>query len=35
VLWALIFTAVHSRHMFVWLSFTQSFQDVTGGLEAA
>ncbi len=32
VLWALIFTAVYSRHTFVWLSFTQSFRD---GFEAA
>jgi transposase len=35
VLWALIFTAVYSRHMFVWLSFTQSFADVIAGFEAA
>jgi transposase len=35
VLWALIFTAAYSRHTFVWLSFTQSFADVTAGFEAA
>jgi transposase len=35
VLWALIFTAVYSRHMFVWLSFTQSLADVIAGFEAA
>jgi transposase len=35
VLWALIFTAVYSRHMFVWLSFTQSFGEVIAGFEAA
>jgi transposase len=35
VLWALIFTAVYSRHMFVWVSFTQSFPDVIAGFEAA
>lgn len=32
---AVIFTAVYSRHMFVWLSFTQSFNDVIAGFEAA
>jgi transposase len=32
---ALIFTAVVSRHMFVWLSFTQSLADVVEGCEAA
>jgi transposase len=32
---ALIFTAVHSRHMFVWLSFTQTLADVIAGCEAA
>jgi transposase len=31
----LIFTAVHSRHMFVWLSFTQTLADVIAGCEAA
>jgi hypothetical protein len=29
---ALIFTAVYSRHMFVWLSFTQTLADVIAGL---
>ena len=33
--WALIFTAVVSRHMFVWLSFRQSLDDVIEGCEAA
>jgi transposase len=32
---ALIFTAVVSRHMFVWLSFTQALADVVDGCEAA
>jgi len=32
---ALIFTAVVSRHMFVWLSFTQTLADVIAGCEAA
>ena len=32
---ALIFTAVVSRHMFVWLSFTQSLADVVEGCEHA
>ena len=32
---ALIFTAVHSRHMFVWLSFTQTLRDIIAGCEAA
>lgn len=32
---ALIFTAVVSRHMFVWLSFTQMLADVIAGCEAA
>lgn len=32
---ALIFTAVYSRHMFVWLSFTQTLADVIAGCEAA
>jgi transposase len=32
---ALIFTAVFSRHMFVWLSFTQTLADVIAGCEAA
>ncbi len=31
----LIFTAVLSRHMFVWLSFTQTLADVIAGCEAA
>jgi transposase len=35
VVWALIFTAVFSRHMFVWLTFTQSLADVITGFEAA
>ncbi len=32
---ALIFTAVLSRHMFVWLSFTQTTDAVIAGCEAA
>jgi hypothetical protein len=32
---ALLFTAVHSRHMFVWLSFTQTLADIIAGCEAA
>ena len=32
---ALIFTAVLSRHLFVWLSFTQTLADVIAGSEAA
>lgn len=32
---ALIFTAVYSRHMVVWLSFSQTFTDVVAGCEAA
>jgi len=32
---ALIFTAVGSRHMFVWLSFTQTTETVIAGCEAA
>jgi transposase len=32
---ALIFTAVCSRHMFVWLSFAQTLQAVIAGCEAA
>ena len=32
---ALIFTAVYSRHVFVWLCFTQTLADVIAGCEAA
>jgi transposase len=32
---ALIFTACHSRHMFVWLSFTQTLGAFIAGCEAA
>ena len=32
---ALLFAAVHSRHVFVWLSFTQTLADVIAGCEAA
>jgi len=32
---ALIFTACYSRHMFVWLSFTQTLAAFIGGCEAA
>jgi transposase len=33
--WALIFTAVYSRHCFVWLSFRQTTEAVISGCEAA
>jgi transposase len=33
--WALIFTAVVSRHMFVWPSFRQTLENVIEGCEAA
>ncbi len=33
--WALVFTAVVSRHSFVWLSFRQTVADVIAGFEAA
>ena len=32
---ALIFTAVYSRHMFVWLTFSQTLTAVIDGCEAA
>ena len=32
---ALIFTAVYSRHMFVWLTFSQTLEAVIDGCEAA
>jgi len=35
VVHALIFTAVYSRHMFVWLSFRQDLTAVIAGFEAA
>lgn len=35
VVHALVLVAVYSRHMFVWLSFTQTTEDVIEGLEAA
>jgi transposase len=31
----LIFTCVYSRHMFVWLTFSQKIEDVIAGFEAA
>ena len=34
VVHALIFTAVYSRHMFVWLTFSQTLQAVIDGCEA-
>lgn len=34
-LWALVFTAVVSRHMFVWLAHGQKTTDVIAGCEAA
>lgn len=33
--WALIFTAVWSRHSFVWLSYRQKLEDVIRGFEQA
>jgi hypothetical protein len=35
VCWALIFTAVYSRHCFVWLTFRQTTEAVIEGFEAA
>jgi transposase len=35
VVHALIFTAVYSRHTFVWLTFTQTLPAVIAGCEAA
>jgi transposase len=35
VCWALIFTACYSRHMYVWLSFRQTVEDVIEGFEQA
>jgi hypothetical protein len=35
VLWALIFTSVYSRHMFVWLTYSQTLAAVIDGFEAA
>ena len=34
-LWALVLTAVVSRHQFVWLAYRQSVADVVAGCEAA
>ena len=33
--YALIFTAVYSRHMFVWLSYSQTPAAVIAGCQAA
>ena len=33
--WALVFTAIVSRHLFVWLTYRQSVADVVAGCEAA
>ena len=35
VCWALIFTAVYSRHCFVWLSFNQTIETLIEGCEMA
>jgi len=35
VVHALIFTAVFSRHMFIWLTFSQTLAAIIGGCEAA
>ena len=35
VCWALIFTACHSRHCFVWPTLSQTTEDVIAGFEAA
>lgn len=34
-LWALLFTAVYSRHQFVWLTFHQTFEAIVEGFEEA
>ena len=34
-MYALIFTAVYSRHMFVWLTYSQTLAAVITGCEAA
>ena len=34
-MWALIVVLSHSRHSFVWLTFSQKLEEVVGGLEAA
>jgi transposase len=35
VVHGLIFTAVYSRHMFVWPTYRQTLADVIAGFEAA
>lgn len=35
VVHALIFTAVYSRHMFIWLTFSQTLEAIIAGCEAA
>jgi transposase len=35
VVWALIFTAVFSRHQYVWLTYRQRLEDVIAGFERA
>lgn len=35
VVHGLIFTAVYSRHMFVWPTYRQTLNDVIAGFEAA
>lgn len=35
VVWALVLTAVSSRHQFVWLSFSQTVEEVIEGFERA
>ena len=35
VVWALIFTAVYSRHQYVWLTYRQRLEDVIAGFERA
>ena len=32
--WALVFTAAYSRHMFVWLTHSQTLDAVIAGCEA-
>jgi len=35
VVWALIFTAVFSRHQYIWLTYRQRLEDVIAGFERA
>lgn len=35
IVWGLVFTAVYSRHQFVWMSFTEALPEVIEGFERA